>query len=554
MAMSSIATNVSAYYAQRNLKSAGDSAELSIGRLSSGKRIVRAADDVAAMSVGTVLETSVGTLKRALINASQANSMLQVADGGLANIITILQRQKTLATQATSGSLSSTERGFLNQEFQNLTNEVNRLVNNTKFNAVTLLDGTLGSGARLAATDAIAATLTANGLIATASNTSVQAFNIQTGASLQGTAAGNIQFVDDTNTALANGDFLTLVNPAVQGRIGSFKMSNVVNGVSATLSVSINGIEFSGSVANNSANIFLQNGTTRIRFTANAAMNFTNVGTAEASLSALQDDFANASIMRTSQVTGVNFTGTAMQGVTGAAASGTPMIRLSDSSNASIKNFVYEANGTAANDNVISVEIGGVKFYANNVNDTIGAAQTISFSDGAGQAFQINTTGLAANITNINTDLAARQRFIDALNIGFSTVAGGVGFATGTQTTDTITVRIRSLNQTVLYQGNSLSIDTEVNAATASTVLDRAIAYATSVRADVGAQQSRFNYAKANLETTIQNQDAARGVLLDTDVSAESTAYAQSQVLLQAGISVLAQANQLPQNLLKLIG
>ena len=74
------------------------------------------------------------------------------------------------------------------------------------------------------------------------------------------------------------------------------------------------------------------------------------------------------------------------------------------------------------------------------------------------------------------------------------------------------------------------------------------------MRANVGALQSRFNFASANIESSIQNQDAARGVLLDTDVAAESTAYATNQVKLQAGISVLAQANQQLQSLLKLIG
>ena len=74
-----------------------------------------------------------------------------------------------------------------------------------------------------------------------------------------------------------------------------------------------------------------------------------------------------------------------------------------------------------------------------------------------------------------------------------------------------------------------------------------------SLRADVGALQSRFSYATDAIQSSLENQDAARGTFLDTDVSAESTAYASAQVQLQAGISVLAQANQLPQNLLKLL-
>jgi flagellin len=76
----------------------------------------------------------------------------------------------------------------------------------------------------------------------------------------------------------------------------------------------------------------------------------------------------------------------------------------------------------------------------------------------------------------------------------------------------------------------------------------------TALRADVGSLQSRFNYAANNLQTSIQNQDASRATYLDADISEESTNFSSAQVLMQASISVLAQANQMPQNLLKLIG
>jgi flagellin len=137
----SINTNIAAYYSQGNLRTASAASQSSISRLSSGNRIVQASDDVAGLSVGTSLRTAVNTLKTAYANTQQASSLLQVADGGLSNVTEILQRQKSLATQATSGSLSDVERGYLNQEFQNLTAEIDRLVQNTKFNKVTLLDG-----------------------------------------------------------------------------------------------------------------------------------------------------------------------------------------------------------------------------------------------------------------------------------------------------------------------------------------------------------------------------------------------------------------------------
>jgi flagellin len=100
----------------------------------------------------------------------------------------------------------------------------------------------------------------------------------------------------------------------------------------------------------------------------------------------------------------------------------------------------------------------------------------------------------------------------------------------------------------------SLDVLTKASAAVAADTLDSAIDKVTAVRAEVGALQSRFNFAAANVESSISNQDSARGVLLDTDIAAESTAFSTAQVQLQAGISVLAQANQLQQNLLKLIG
>jgi len=143
MALNSINTNVAAYYAQSNIGKASTMASSSIARLSSGDRIVRAADDVAAMSAGTSLRTNVTTLKMALINTTQGASLLQVADGALSQITDILQRQKAISVQAGSGSLSDAERSFLNQEFQNLSEEIDRLAGQTNFNGVNLLDGSL---------------------------------------------------------------------------------------------------------------------------------------------------------------------------------------------------------------------------------------------------------------------------------------------------------------------------------------------------------------------------------------------------------------------------
>jgi flagellin len=120
-------------------------------------------------------------------------------------------------------------------------------------------------------------------------------------------------------------------------------------------------------------------------------------------------------------------------------------------------------------------------------------------------------------------------------------------------------VQVQSSKTTDIYLDGDgdfqeIDISTQAGALASSNVLDNAINTVTAIRASIGALQSRFDYAAANINAGIQNQDAARSTYLDTDISAESTMFAQSQVRVQASISVLAQANQLPQNLLKLIG
>ncbi len=143
MSLNSISTNIAAYYAQQNIDKASQNASLSVSRLSSGQRIVTAADDVAALAAGTTLQSQVTTLRSALQNASQGSSLLQVADGALAQITDILQRQKAIAVQASSGSVDDTQRAFLNQEFQALSSEIDRLSTSTNFNGVKLLDGSV---------------------------------------------------------------------------------------------------------------------------------------------------------------------------------------------------------------------------------------------------------------------------------------------------------------------------------------------------------------------------------------------------------------------------
>jgi flagellin len=126
---------------------------MSVGKLASGSRIVKASDDAAGLAIGTRLKADVTALTQAGINASQGASVVQVADGGLARIGDVLQRMKALAAQSLSGVPTDTERGFIDAEYQELVAEVTAIADTTRFNGQSLLDGTVASQSYFVGTD-----------------------------------------------------------------------------------------------------------------------------------------------------------------------------------------------------------------------------------------------------------------------------------------------------------------------------------------------------------------------------------------------------------------
>src|SRR3546814_12088736 len=90
----------------------------SVSKLASGSRIVKASDDAAGLAIGTRLLADVTVLRQSAVNASQGDSVLQVADGGMARIADVLQRMKALSAPSLSGLPSNPARGFLDPEFQ----------------------------------------------------------------------------------------------------------------------------------------------------------------------------------------------------------------------------------------------------------------------------------------------------------------------------------------------------------------------------------------------------------------------------------------------------
>lgn len=537
-------------------------AATSIARLSSGERITSASDDVASLSIATNIRTRLSGLRASVSNVNQADSMLQIADQALNQMTTILQRQKELAVRAGSGALSDGERGFLDQEFQQLTAEITRLANATNFNNVRFFNGSEESALTLAQTNAIAANaiLGTSGLQvggggnATASATPIQAFNRLTGASMAGTAAaGRLQLVDSTGAVLANGAYDD-VNESVYGSFSDFKFSDVVYGTTgrgyATLTATLNGVEYTGRVVSAATTrVTLTNGNTRLNMNL-GTVNLTDGGRTEFSLNSIQDAFKNTVIARTNVLNDVSFAGTRLNGAVGTSTRSIANIRLTTGEMVDIGKFEYLGNRNAANSNTIAVTINGTRFIADNVRDLISGGN-LQFRDEARiQVLSINLAGLTTNITNIRTRPQDREQFIAALNTAFAEVRSSMDFAIEDAS---ISINIGKITPKSLYADQEASVATAKDASNANNLLDYALKRVNSMRANIGAVISRLGFAGSVLATSIQNQDAARASLTDTDVASESSAFAQFIVKADFSSFAIAQANNLPETLLDLL-
>jgi flagellin len=140
-----INTNIPALVAQRNLRNTRAGLDRTLERLSSGSRINHAGDDAAGLAISESLRAQIRGIGQAERNSQDGISLVQVAESALGEISNILIRCRELGVQAASDTVGPTERGFLDREFQQMLEEIDRIANSTQFNNVPLLNGTSNS-------------------------------------------------------------------------------------------------------------------------------------------------------------------------------------------------------------------------------------------------------------------------------------------------------------------------------------------------------------------------------------------------------------------------
>ncbi len=145
--MLSVVSNIASLRAQRNLSKTTNALSTNINRLSSGLRINRAGDDAARSAISSQITAYERGLKQAERNSNDGISMIQTTEGALSEMGGIITRMRELAVQASNeGTMDTTERGYLDQEFQLLESELNRIVGVTEYNGHKLIDGNVSAG------------------------------------------------------------------------------------------------------------------------------------------------------------------------------------------------------------------------------------------------------------------------------------------------------------------------------------------------------------------------------------------------------------------------
>lgn len=210
----SINTNIASMTAQRSFLNSNSDLETAFERLATGKRVNSSVDDAAGLAIGTDLQSRVRGLNQAIRNINDGISMVQIAEGTLDEVTTILQRMRDLSVQASNGSLSSTERGFLETEHSKLATALDDALNQAKFNDTDLIDAdgttkTIHSGADAADTTSITISgLTAAALAVDAAQVSLQGQEIVTIDTLNG-GGTDLDLTSTTLTLAINGTTYT---------------------------------------------------------------------------------------------------------------------------------------------------------------------------------------------------------------------------------------------------------------------------------------------------------------------------------------------------------
>ncbi|WP_417548310.1 flagellin [Marinobacter segnicrescens] len=605
-----INTNIASLNAQRNLNASQGDANVALERLSSGLRINSAKDDAAGLAISTRFESQITGLNMAQRNANDGISLAQTAEGALDEVTANLQRIRELAVQAANATNSLSDRQALNQEVQQRIAEIDRIAAQTSFNGLKVLDGTLGTqtfqvGANSGETIGVSGLDAKGNMLGgiLAHTTGFSSYPVEAGEESSNLASldfgsSNVGFkgsINGIDVSVAATSFSGSLPAPIDGLAEALNTEIAANPELEGVSVTVDGDSLVWE--NNTANALEIDGAFYDDNTG-SAVNGTNIndlaGGSSAKLgidvSALTNLEAGLDI---SFVPDVNNTGnTTASTVELQPGSNTPediaaaiQQKLSDdgygnltvqvadndfiitntatgSATYDLSSFSITPKGTAV-PAPQSVDAGtsiADRFASGNADDAMDFTVTIDGEEisieGATSLNDIiakinaqsGETGVKANLNSDNDELIFSSQFGEPFEVSITSpqilddVTGDPANLVDITTTEDNVVTMRQID-----------ISNRDGAEEALVAVDYAFDKINGFRAELGAIQNRFESTIANLSTTSENLSASNSRIRDADFAAETAELARTQVLQSAGLSVLAQANARPQQVLQLL-
>ncbi|MDR2595548.1 MAG: hypothetical protein LBC87_12330 [Fibromonadaceae bacterium] len=557
--------NIRAMVTQQSLFLNDNAMSKSLEKLSTGLRINRAQDDAAGLAMSEQMRTQIRGLGKAKRNAQDGQAALQIAEGALGEITNMMQRQKELAVQSANDTLTSTERMYLNDEFQALTKEVNRIANNTDYNGKNVLLFDVDPNKSFAATKlnpytkAVAYQEAANvvykyfgqdlkggfasltvttGGGATALNAIITNLNkVLLGDGTAGTGKAEAGILTESNIKAVLEEF--------QSQGGKLRSDLLHSDISKWMDAAAGGALKDGEkTASNMKTI--QSINDFLRDIDNALNNFkaSSAGEADAKAgakSSVDDIFTRVAASTTaSDVTGVATLagGTGIQSLDGIvaqvkaaqAASGT------DRWNALASIFGSKASEQMQKDlkDVLSIDA---------------SKMTTGTTKSQVMAYQDIINGLKDAYKNYaEADIASGTAASEVLHVGPNYSTGLGGSAANQIKVNYVAVDVKGLGL------QAQTIDTREGAQRAIDKLQETIKVISGNRASIGTYINRLDYTVNNIASMEYNIQEAESRIRDTDFATETTNFTKNQIMVQASTSMLAQANSLPQSVLGLLG
>ena len=556
--------NIVAMNAYRNYNLNTSAVSKNLEKLSSGYKINRAGDDAAGLAISEKMRAQITGLDAASKNVKDGISLVKTAEGAMQEIQDMLNRMVSLATQSANGTYQdAVDRENLQAEVDQLKSEIDRIADSANFNGIKLLDGSLeGSGA------AAARSVEIGGNVTSTSSAGVYGeYANDAPITLPTALAENDKF--EFTVALDNNKSYTLSFTAAKDADGDVTQLIAADGTKYTIT------DGAPTVAELDAAILGELNKSEL------AQNY-NITSDDAGTFTFKAKEVGTDIPKIAAIDSA--TTTAATGAVATEKLGVDIVQAPQDVGREISaDSITVYDGTNYDDAVFTIN--GHKFVmltathtgptGTGMDATAGLDKDVTVLVGGKDGLKAANANFAQNIakikevTGLNVTDAINE--VDAagtaaatgvapgagirLSANKDTQSGGLVLQIGDTSDSYNQLRVRIKDMHVKSLGiNTVNIGTQAGASAAINTIKNAINTVSSVRGTLGATQNRLEHTSNNLSVMKENIQDAESTIRDTDVAEEMMAYTKNNILVQSAQAMLAQANQVPQGVLQLLG